>query len=194
MAGFILDECVSGSRTGGAVMKGVKKATDWILDLRSRFPYRLMRKSLHIISSHRQVLLSFSYQISTGPILLTCSSLSHIAPSTTFYSLNVWDDSGLITEYDWNPGNFDPHLGLAIAEYVGHVAFRAPSGSAKRDELKRRYELLIEAVSKMDFGTQHAWWDCDPLLNTLGSNKSVLALGNSSTSKRIVERRLRKTI
>ena len=32
-------------------MKGVKKATDWILDLRSRFSYRLMRKSLHIISS-----------------------------------------------------------------------------------------------------------------------------------------------
>ena len=32
-------------------MKGVKKATDWILDLRSRFPYRLMRKSPHIMSS-----------------------------------------------------------------------------------------------------------------------------------------------
>ena len=51
MAGFILDECVSGSRTGGAITKGLKKVTDWILDLRSHFPYRLMRKSLHIISS-----------------------------------------------------------------------------------------------------------------------------------------------
>ena len=189
MAGFILDECVSGSRTGGAITKGVKKATDWIIDLRSRFPYRLMRKSLHIISSLFR--LSFPYQISICSIILTSSSFSHIAPSTTFYSLNVWDDGGLITEYDWNPGNFDPHLGLAIAEYVGHVAYRAPAGSAMREELERRYELLVGAVSKMDFGTEHAWWDCDPLFNT--SNQSVLALGNSSTTTRVIERMLRKT-
>ena len=118
--------------------------------------------------------------------------MSHIAPSTTFYSLNIWEDSGLITESDWNPGNFDPHLGFDIAEYVGHVAHRAPAGSARRDELERRYELLIGAVRKMDFGTEHAWWDCDPLLNTLRSNESVLALGNSSTTTRVVERRLKK--
>ena len=99
----------------------------------------------------------------------------------------------MVSEYDWNPGNFDPHLGRDIAEYVGHVAFRAPAGSAMRDELERRYELLIGAVRKMDFGTDHAWWDWDPLLDTLRSNESVLALGNSSSTMRTIERRLRKT-
>ena len=110
---------------------------------------------------------------------LTNSLSSHVAPSTTFYSLDVWYHGDVITEWDWNPGNFDPHLGLDIAEYVEKFVHRAPAGSALREELERRYELLMGAVRKMEFGTEHAWWDCDPLLNSSRSNTFVLARRDS---------------
>ena len=62
MAGWILDLCVSGRRTGGAITKGVAKATDWILDIRSLFPHRPMRESLHVLFIARLRLSVFRYQ------------------------------------------------------------------------------------------------------------------------------------
>ena len=78
MAGWVIDQCVTGERIGGGVTKNLKHATDWVLDPTADFE-QTMRK------------------IESLPILLSLNQPhSYMLPSPYFSSPNL----GLSRIYD----------------------------------------------------------------------------------------------
>ena len=49
MAGWVIDQCVTNQRIGGAIAKGTKKATDWVLDPASGWYTDHFRKTSSLI-------------------------------------------------------------------------------------------------------------------------------------------------
>ena len=104
--------------------------------------------------------------------------LNHwIAPSTTYYSLHVWNY--LDDAEDWNPGNFDALLGDGICRAVRAARRAAPQGSPLWHELVRREELIDEATEHMERGKNNPWWDPNPTdqlaLNLTNTNSRNMA-------------------
>lgn len=86
-----------------------------------------------------------------------------LPPSSSFYSLHVWNYATIGTDNDWNPGNNDPDTGGAIADALCDAIQAAERGSARRKELSRRQEYLWRAVGPMTYGDPTTnWWDGTP--------------------------------
>ena len=99
------------------------------------------------------------------------------AASSSFYSLHIWNlmDSG---DDEFNPGNNEPDVGIAMCKSLWRAKREAPEGSPVQVELQRRYEYLWDGVGRMIHDASDNWWD-GPSRPSLSSSASRLALNET---------------
>ena len=142
------------------VTKGLGKTIDSMLDTSvTQFPNPPLRK--------------------TTPVTPTATLLTLAkAPSSSFYSLHVWNfmPTG---DIDWNPGNNDPDVGGVLDNKLTAASFAAARGGPRQKELRRREKYLWEAVGPMKYGEPtYNWWDGSPAPG-LSSSAHQLALNGT---------------
>lgn len=94
--------------------------------------------------------------------MLCVLMLTRAAPSSSFYSLHIWNFADSMGDLDFNSGNSDPAVGGAIYKALIsaiRAARQAAPGGPAETELVRRVDWLWDAVGSMMHWADDDWWD-----------------------------------
>lgn len=113
--------------------------------------------------------------------------------STTFFSLQVWNDDDDLCGPGWNPGDMDTDVADDIVASLEAAIDRYPRGSAARANVVRNFEYFQAVHHRMTASNYDNWWRWlpqwgpPPLITSLNintTNSSVDLVYSSSVSER----------